>query len=183
MRAAAYHSSLLLAPSKPQHSEGDSCGYRHGGITLSDIGGDTYAKTSFGSVLAERIGGNLTVENTNGSVHCAKRERRRNRQYFLCRRNAGIHRRAHHGGHQNGAISVMACVPPAAATIFAQNVFLVIRVRVPRESATTSRRGLLSGEYLPNCLSRQRHYGGRYSEWENWFRRLPASANGFERRH
>src|SRR6266481_936362 len=40
----------------------------NGGITLTDIGGDTFAKTSFGSVSAERINGNLTVENSNGSV-------------------------------------------------------------------------------------------------------------------
>src|SRR5207237_1423619 len=40
----------------------------NGAITLADIGGDTYAKTSFGSVLIERVNGNLTVENNNSSV-------------------------------------------------------------------------------------------------------------------
>jgi hypothetical protein len=40
----------------------------NGAITLKDIGRENYAKTSFGSVLAERNNGNLKAENRNGSV-------------------------------------------------------------------------------------------------------------------
>jgi hypothetical protein len=40
----------------------------NGRISLRDVGGDAYAKTSFGSVNVERVNGSLIIENSNGSV-------------------------------------------------------------------------------------------------------------------
>jgi len=40
----------------------------HAGVSVLDAGGETYIKTTFGLVRAERINGSLTVEDSNGSV-------------------------------------------------------------------------------------------------------------------
>jgi DUF4097 and DUF4098 domain-containing protein YvlB len=37
-------------------------------IRLADVGGEVYAKTSFGGVTVDEAGGPITVENGNGSV-------------------------------------------------------------------------------------------------------------------
>jgi hypothetical protein len=40
----------------------------NGDVTLADVGEEAYAKTSFGQVRAERVGGPVTVDNSNGAV-------------------------------------------------------------------------------------------------------------------
>jgi len=104
----------------------------NGGITLNDIGGDTYAKTSFGSVLAERINGNLTVENTNGSVTArnVKGDATVNTSF------AGVTLESISGrisvDNQNGGISVTAVRPTSGCReISLKTSFSSIRVRIP----------------------------------------------------
>ncbi len=104
----------------------------NGGITLNDIGSDTFAKTSFGSVLAERISGNLTVENSNGSVtaRSVKGDAIVNTSF------AGVTLDAIGGrisvDNQNGAISVTAMRPGSGChDISLKTSFSSIRARVP----------------------------------------------------
>jgi DUF4097 and DUF4098 domain-containing protein YvlB len=43
----------------------------NGRVTVADIGGPAYIKTSFGLVEATRVEGGLTVENSNGAVRAS----------------------------------------------------------------------------------------------------------------
>src|SRR4029077_17436607 len=104
----------------------------NGSVTLTDIGGDTFAKTSFGSISAERINGNLAVENTNGSV--TARNVKGDAEVSTSFAGAtleGI------GGkitvnNQNGAIDVSAARPASGwRDISLKTSFSSIRVRIP----------------------------------------------------
>jgi len=104
----------------------------NGAINITDIGADAYAKTSFGSVQAERINGNLTVENNNGSVIAKniKGDARVNTSF------AGVTLESVGGkiavDNQNGAISVTAARPASGCRdISLKTSFSSIRVSVP----------------------------------------------------
>src|SRR5439155_11162659 len=107
----------------------------NGDITLTDIGGDTFAKTSFGRVSTERISGNLTVENSNGSVTArnVKGDTGVNTSF------AGVTLESIGGritvDNQNGAISVTAMRPSSGCRdISLKTSFSSIRVRIPEGS-------------------------------------------------
>src|SRR5207247_9551779 len=104
----------------------------NGAITLADSG-DTYAKTSFGSVLIERVNGNLTVENNNSSVTARNVKGDANvRTSFAGVTLDGI------GGkisvdNQNGGIAVTASRPTSGCRdILLKTSFSSIRVQVPQ---------------------------------------------------
>src|ERR1700731_2488365 len=102
------------------------------GITLTDIGGDTFAKTSFGSVSTERINGNLTVETSNGSVTAKTVKGDAGVKTSF----AGVTLESVGGritvDNQNGAISVTAMRPASGCRdISLKTSFSSIRVRVP----------------------------------------------------
>jgi len=104
----------------------------NGAIVLADIGGDTFAKTSFGSVSLERINGNVTAENSNGTVtaRSVKGDAIVNTSF------AGVTLDAIGGrisvDNQNGAISVTATRPSSGCRdISLKTSFSSIRVRIP----------------------------------------------------
>jgi DUF4097 and DUF4098 domain-containing protein YvlB len=104
----------------------------NGGINLTDIGGDAYAKTSFGGITAERINGNLTAENTNGAVTARTVKGDANVHTTF----AGVELDGIGGkisvDNQNGGISVAALRSATGCRdISLKTTFSAIRVRLP----------------------------------------------------
>src|SRR5207245_10652982 len=99
---------------------------------------DTFAKTSFGRVSTERISGNLTVENSNGSVTArnVKGDTGVNTSF------AGVTLESIGGritvDNQNGAISVTAMRPASGCRdISIITSFSSVRMRIPQALAHT----------------------------------------------
>ncbi len=121
-----------MAPSKPRISQRDSAVSGNGAINLTDVGGDVYAKTSFGSILVERIGGNLTAEDANGSVTA----RGVKGDVSVDTSFAGVTLESIGGkirvDNQNGGISVVASRPSSGCRdISLKTSFSSIRVAIP----------------------------------------------------
>ena len=103
----------------------------NGAIVLNDIGGDAYAKTSFGAITADRVGGSLTAEDTNGAV-VGKNVKG---DATVTTSFSGVNLESIGGritvDNQNGAIDVTATRGNGCRDISLKTSFSSIRVRLP----------------------------------------------------
>jgi len=161
-----------------ERPEGDS---RHHGERehhAHDIGGDTFAKTSFGSVSTERINGNLTVENSNGSVTAKNVKGDAGVKTSF----AGVTLESIGGritvDNQNGAISVTAMRSgQRLPRHFAQDIVL-LHPRARSRGLGLQPHGKDFFRRISSELrSLQRRYRGRYTERHHRLGRLPASTH------
>src|SRR6201999_2518282 len=102
----------------------------------SEIGGDTYTKTSYGSITVTHIGGNFTAEDSNGSVTA----RRVKGDTMVTTSFSGVDLEEIGGkisvDNQNGAISVSSRPPSGCRDVSLKTSFSSIRVGVPEGNYT-----------------------------------------------
>ena len=184
--AAASRSRLPSAPSRPPtFPRAFAPSPATARSLITDIGADAYAKTSFGSITAERINGNLTAEDSNGSVTA----RNVKGDATVTTSFSGVTLESIGGritvDNQNGAISVTATRPAnGCRDISLKTSFSSIRVGIPdgvgyNLSAHTSFGRITSD--LP--VTATGSIGGDSLNGTIGVGRLPPSAHGFQRQH
>jgi DUF4097 and DUF4098 domain-containing protein YvlB len=109
-------------------------------VSLADVAGPAYVKTSFGLVKAQRIGGSLTVESSNGSVNAWDVKGAANIRTSFGSATLDDVDGAVDVYNQNGAIEVSGIAPNAAGSqrcnsISLRTSFAPIRISVPENGS------------------------------------------------
>jgi len=171
-----HHLSALKRPKGISRHHGE-----RGHHAYRSIGGDTFAKTSFGSVSTERINGNLTVRTAMVRSSAFKK---RKGDAGVKTSFAGVTLESIGGAaslcdNQNGRSPVTAMRPASGCREhFAHDIVLIHPLRVPEGLGyNLTAEDIFRPDFLRIASHFNRQYRGRYSERNLSVRRLPASAH------